>query len=199
MKRLKLWRYVFVFLCAALSSTTQASEDSFPAKLSRHERLQLEQMVCGAQYGLAVAEIDARAMEANGRANFADVKCRPHAQLSGQPMYYVALCGRDGNQWSCGDTELETIGPLAQRQLLVRPGTVDPLRGVTTLKKISGYGYFQGLSIDKALQSTCNLGMGNRPDLIEISCQRWSITVSFWCPQTKQDPTCPRVIYMAEH
>src|SRR5450830_701054 len=66
-------------------------------------------------------------------------------------------------------------------------------------KKISGYGYFQGMSIDHALQSTCNMGMGNRPDLIEISCHRWSITVSFWCPQTKQDPTCPRVIYMAEH
>ncbi|MBC3862518.1 hypothetical protein H8K32_10440 [Undibacterium jejuense] len=199
MKQLKRWRYVLAFFYAALCSTTQASDDSFPAKLSRQERLQLEQTVCGAQYGLAVAEIDARSMEANGRANFADVKCRPHAQLAGQPTYYVAVCGRDGNQWSCGEAELETIVPLAQRKLLVRPGTVDPLRGVTTLKKISSYGYFQGLSIDKALQSTCNMGMGNRPDLIEISCQRWSITVSFWCPQTKQDPTCPRVIYMAEH
>ena len=199
MKNLMTWCNVCLFFCCALCATTYASDDSFVAKLTRQERLQLEQIVCGDKFGLAVAEIDARAMEANGRANFADVKCRPHAQLLGQPVYHVALCGRDANQWSCGDPELETIVSLAQRKLLVRPGTVDPQRGVETLKKISGYGYFQGLSIDKALQSTCNLGMGNRADLIEISCQRWSITVSFWCPQTKQNPTCPRVIYMAEH
>ena len=194
-----LWRLALVCGCLFIFSTTQAADDSFAANVSRAERLQLEKIVCGDPFGLAVAQIDARAMEANGRAYFADVKCRPHLQMLGQAVYHVAQCGRDGNQWSCGEPELETIVPLAQRRLLVRPGSVDLQRGVATIKKISGYGYFQGLSIDRALQSTCNLGLGNRSDLIEISCQRWSITVSFWCPQSKQDPTCPRIIYMAEH
>ena len=203
MNQRALFSALMVCLLTATNHIALASDESFPAKVSRAERLQLERMVCGDKWGLAVAEIDARSLEANSRAHFADVKCRPHAQLQGQPLYHVAQCGRDGNEWSCSESELETILPLSNgpetRKLLVRPGTLDPARAITTLKKVSGYGYFQGRSIDQALQSTCNMGSGNRPDLIEISCRRWSMTVSFWCPQTKQDPTCPRIIYMAEH
>jgi hypothetical protein len=198
------WRHTFSSLCNAmlmfvcLPLYSQAADDSFPAKISLQERLQMEKTVCGDPYGLAVAAIDARSLEANGRAYFADVKCRPHAQVQGKPLYYVAQCGRDGNQWSCGAAEVETIVPLRQRELLVRPGTVPIPRAIEALQKISTYGYFQGSSLDKALQSTCNLGMGDTPDLVEISCRRWSVTVSFWCPQKSAKIACPRIIYMRE-
>jgi hypothetical protein len=43
------------------------------------------------------------------------------------------------------------------------------------------------------------MGMGNKPDLIEISCKHWSITVSFWCPKTPENLACPRVIFMTRH
>lgn len=190
-------------LACCLASSAQAAvspsllNQTFAAKLSRDESLLLEQLVCGQKYGVALAQIDARAFEANASvANYADVKCRPHARLEGQPLYYVAQCVRSGKLWSCAQAELETLVQLKQRQLVMRPGTVPPLLAYQTLQKMSGYGYFQAQSLDAALQSTCNLGLGETPDLIEISCQRWAITVSFWCPATAPKTPCPRVIFM---
>ncbi|MBI3283535.1 MAG: hypothetical protein HYZ65_01605 [Burkholderiales bacterium] len=173
---------------------------TFPVKLSRDEQLLLEHIVCGQEYGVAVAEIDARAFSANAsQANYADVRCRPHAQLKGKPLYYVAQCAREQKLWSCSPARLETLVTLKDRELVVRPGTVPPAVAVETIQKISTYGYFQAHSLDAALQSTCVMGMGDAPDLIEISCRRWSVTVSFWCPQKKTGAACPRVIYMTEH
>ena len=187
-------------LIAMLFPVTSWAEQTFPAKISRDERFRLEHLVCGAQFGVRMAEVNAWAFEPNAaRASFADVRCQPHTQLKGRPLYYVAQCGRDAGQWSCGHAELETIVPLSKRDLVVRPGTVAPLRAVEAIQKISTYGYFQAKSLDTALQSTCNMGMGDAADLIEISCRRWSITVSFWCPQVSATLPCPRVIYMGEH
>lgn len=170
---------------------------TFQVDLSRNERLLLEQTVCGQKHGVAVAEIDARAFEANAAyANYADVKCRPHARLKDKPIYYVAQCARHDNQWSCGGEELEVSVTLKARELVIRPGTVEPKLAYETIQKISTYGYFQTKSLDNALQSTCNMGMGNKPDLIEISCKNWSINVSFWCPKTPENIACPRIIFM---
>lgn len=185
-------------------TTAQTTTQTFPVKLNNHDRLLLEQIVCGQKFGVAVAEIDAQAFDANARqANFADVKCRPHAQLNGKPMYYVAQCARENTQWSCGRAELETIVTLNNRnpirELIIRPGTVAPKVAYEAIQKISTYGYFQAKSLDAALQSTCTIGMGDTPDLIEISCKHWSITVSFLCPQISATSSCPRVIYMSEH
>lgn len=194
-----------VILTALLSAAVlplQAVADVLPVStfqvdLSRNERLLLEQMVCGQKYGVAVAEIDARAFDAHAtNANYADVRCRPHARLKDKPMYYVAQCARHDKQWSCGREELEVSVTLKKRELIIRPGTVEPKLAYETIQKMSSYGYFQGKSLDVALQSTCNMGMGNAPDLIEISCKRWSITVSFWCPKTPEDVACPRIIFM---
>lgn len=198
------WQRLVMPLCllasaTTISSTAKADEQTFPVRLSRAEHLLLEKLVCGNPYGVGVAEIDARAFSAQAdKANYADVKCRPHAQLKTQPVYYVAQCGRDGKQWSCGAAEVEMIVPLKQRKLIVRPGTVPPQRATEAIQTISTYGHFQAKSLDTALQSTCNMGMGDTPDLIEISCRRWSVTVSFWCPQRSPTSPCPRVIYMAE-
>ena len=174
-----------------------SDDQTFQVDLSRNERLLLEQTVCGKKHGVAVAEIDARAFEAHAaNANYADVKCRPHANLKDKPIYYVAQCARHDKQWSCGREELELSVTLKTRELVIRPGTVEPKLAYETMQKISNYGYFQGKSLDTALQSTCNMGMGNKPDLIEISCKRWSVTVSFWCPKTPENVACPRVIFM---
>lgn len=195
----QLIRILVTALCALPALVHGASDSTFPVKLSRDERLLLEQLVCGQKYGVALAEIDARAFDARAaKANFADVKCRPHARLQDQPLYYVAQCARYENQWSCGPEELETLVALKQRELLMRPGKLDPKRAYQAIRAISTYGYFQGKSLDTALQSTCNMGMGEKPDLIEISCRRWSITVSFWCPKSTRESACPRVIYMGE-
>ena len=172
---------------------------TYPVNLSLNERLLIEQIVCGQKYGVAVAEIDARAFdEHTSNANFADVKCRPHARLKDKPIYYVAQCARHDKQWSCGRAEIEVSVTLKERELIMRPGTVEPKLAYESLQKISTYGYFQAKSLDTALQSTCNMGMGNTPDLIEISCKNWSITVSFWCPKTPENLPCPRVIFMTQ-
>jgi hypothetical protein len=185
-----------VFLPA---QAVNAIDQTFPVRLTRDEHLLLEQVVCGQQYGVAVADIDARAFDTKAsKANYADVRCRPHARLRDQPLYYVAQCARADNQWSCGQAELETIVALKERNLRIRPGSVKPELAYDAISKVSTYGYFQGNSIDAALQSTCNMGMGKTADLIEISCQRWSVTVSFWCPASPLNSACPRVIYMAE-
>ncbi len=177
-----------------------APEQTFAAPLSADERLLLEQLVCGQKYGVALAQVDARAFSPNASvASYADVTCRPHARLKTSPLYAVAQCARLENSWSCGRPELETRVPLKSRELIIRPGTVEPNRAYEAIQKISTYGYYQAKSLDTALQSTCNMGMGDKPDLIEISCKKWSITVSFWCPTTPLKTACPRVIYMAEH
>lgn len=195
----QLIRMLVLAFCA-LPALVHAGDSTFPARLSREERLLLEQLVCGQKYGVALADIDARAFEAHAaKANYAEVKCRPHAHLQGQPLYYVAQCAHYEKQWSCGPEELETLVALKERELMVRPGTVEPKRAYEAIRSISTYGYFQGKSLDAALQSTCNMGMGEKPDLIEISCRRWSITVSFWCPKSATATACPRVIYMAPH
>ncbi|MBC3933875.1 hypothetical protein [Undibacterium rugosum] len=175
-----------------------AQDGTFGVALNRQDRLQIEQLACGAQYGLALADADGRAFDARSPAQFAEVRCRPHAQLGGQPLYYVAQCARDSQRWQCSPAELETVVRLAKRDVVIRPGSVDPQKAVDTLRKVAGYGYFQGMSLDKALQSVCNMGMGDRPELIELSCQRWSVTVSYWCPKPSASNPCPRVIYMHE-
>lgn len=176
---------------------------TFSAKLSRQEAALLEQKSCLVPYGIGVASIDAQAFEKNAAASFAEVKCRPHAYLQQQAMYYVRQCAREGQQWSCNPAELETRVLLhnqtTDRILLVRPGTVKPEMAVQAIQTISRYGYFQGQSIDAALQSTCHIGLGEKPDLLEISCARWSLTVSFWCPAAPAKTACPRIILMSEH
>lgn len=195
----QLIRILVMTLCALPALVQGAGESTFPVPLKRDERLLLEQLVCGQKYGVAMAGIDARAFDAHAaKANYADVKCRPHARLLGQPLYYVAQCARYENQWSCGPAELETMVALKQRELTMRPGSVEPKRAYEAIRSISTYGYFQGKPLDAALQSTCNMGMGEKPDLIEISCRRWSITVSFWCPKSTRETACPRVIYMGQ-
>lgn len=198
---LPLARCLFSLLLVAASFPALATAgQTFAASLSRDERLLLEQLVCGQAYGMALAEVDARSFDAKGgKPSYADVKCRPHTSLKDQPLYYVAQCARSGKLWSCGPAELETLVKLPARELAIRPGTLEPKLAYETIQKISGYGYFQGKSLDAALQSTCNMGMGDKPDLIEISCKRWSVTVSFWCPKTPQKTACPRVIFMGEH
>lgn len=197
----RYWILLCLQSALILPSTARTlPNDTFQVNLSRTERLWLEQAVCGQKYGVAVAEIDARAFDANAaHANYADVKCRPHARLKDKPMYYVAQCARHDQQWSCGRAELETSVTLKSRELVMRPGTVEPNLAYQTIQKISTYGHFQTKSLDAALQSTCNMGMGNKPDLIEISCKNWSITVSFWCPKTPENVACPRVIFMTAH
>jgi len=69
---------------------------------------------------------------------------------------------------------------------------------VNAIQSISTYGYFQAKSIDTALQSTCNMGLGEKPDLIEVSCKNWAMTISFWCPVTPNQKQCPRIIYMEQ-
>ncbi|MCU6434209.1 hypothetical protein LPB67_10550 [Undibacterium sp. Jales W-56] len=193
------WAILWLIVSMAPMRTAQASDRTFPVKLSRNERVLLEQVVCWQKLGVGVADIDARAFEANAaKANFADVKCQPHAQLKGKPLYYVAQCVRDQAQWACSRAELETLVTLRERELVMRPGTVEPTLAYETLQKISRYGYFQANLLDDALESTCNMGMGDAPDLIEVSCRRWSITVSFWCPQKNGKTPCPRVIYMVK-
>jgi hypothetical protein len=200
---------ILVGLATVAYQNAQAADNqTFPVSLSRTERLVLEQVVCAKKFGVGVAEIDAQAFEANAaNANFADVTCRPHAQLENKPLYYVAQCAREGGQWSCGLAEVETRVDLVfpaqqkgeqaeQRELRVRPGSVAPAVAVNAIKKISTYGYFQGQSVSKALQSVCNMGLGEKPDLIEIACRRWSLTVSFWCPATPEKVGCPRIIFM---
>lgn len=202
---------ILIAMCLAMltfQSTQAADNQTFPVSLSRTERLVLEQVVCAKKFGVGVAEIDAQAFEANAaNANFADVTCRPHAQLENKPLYYVAQCAREAGQWSCGQAEVETRVDLVfpaqqkgeqaeQRELRVRPGSVAPAVAVNAIKKISTYGYYQGQSVSKALQSVCNMGLGEKPDLIEIACQRWSLTVSFWCPATPDKAACPRIIFM---
>jgi len=192
-----------------VSANANNAEQTYAAKLSRQEAALLEQLACSAPYGVNVASIDAQAFEKNAAANFAEVKCRPHTYLGqsqtgqSQPLYYVTQCAREGKQWSCNPAELETRLSLQSqtktRELLVRPGAVAPLVALDALQKISRYGYFQGQTIDHALQSTCHLGLGEKPDLLEISCARWSLTVSFWCPATPQKSACPRIIWMNEH
>ncbi|MES2049146.1 MAG: hypothetical protein V4447_12155 [Pseudomonadota bacterium] len=198
MNQIRKLHHLLFFMALSLAAALPAlADETFPAKLSLNERLLLEQAVCGQKYGVAVAEIDARAFEEHADyANYADVKCRPHARLKDKPIYYVAQCARHDKQWSCGHAELEISVTLRERELIMRPGTVEPKLAYESLQKISTYGYFQAKSLDAALQSTCNMGMGNKPDLIEISCNKWSITVSFWCPKTPENVPCPRVIFM---
>lgn len=184
--------------CIGFAARAKADDGTFSYNLNRNESLLLEQLVCEKPFGVAVASIDARAFEANAsHANYADVKCRPHAKMKGQPLYYVAQCIRADGQWTCARAEVETQVPIKDRSLFVRPGSVPSQRAFDAIQKISKYGFFQGKSVDAALQSTCNMGMGETPDLVEIACHRWSITVSFWCPATPEK-NCPRIIYMAE-
>jgi hypothetical protein len=213
--RLCCWLLAACYFVVAQASS---AEQTYAAKLNRQELALLAQLACGAPYGVGVASIDAQAFEKNAPANFAEVKCRPHAYLQQavqqaqqpqlQPLYYVTQCAREGKQWSCNPAELETRLSLKSqslksqtqtRELLVRPSAVAPQVALDALRKISGYGYFQGQSIDTALQSTCHIGLGEKPDLLEISCARWSLTVSFWCPATPHQTACPRIILMAQH
>ncbi|MBR7782349.1 hypothetical protein [Undibacterium luofuense] len=187
--------------CSGLSlfsTAARAEEQTFPARLSRQEQIQISQQACLEPHGLEAAEIDARSFTPNGKASYADVRCRPHKALRQRPLYYVTQCARDGNQWVCAQDELETIVALGKRELLVRPGSLAPEKAVDTVQSIWRYQYFQGMSIDKALESVCSTGMGDRADLVEISCKRWSVSVSYWCPKEARKEPCPRVIYMHE-
>ncbi|MEB0138881.1 MULTISPECIES: hypothetical protein [unclassified Undibacterium] len=191
-------RYIF-FCLAALGGTIlpAAAADSYAVALSRAERANLEQSVCGSQFGVAAAEITAYALLPHAEvANFADVSCRPHTQWQGQPLYWVAQCGRDQGRWSCAPPELEMQLHSSTGLLRVRPGTLTPSRAAQAISRLSSYGYFEGKSISAALESTCNMGMGKTADLIEISCRHWAIHISYWCPQSSRTNACPRIIYM---
>lgn len=180
---------------APANPADNGNSSGYPASLARADRSYLEQIGCRDPFALDLAGLNAFSLSPGGRANYADLRCRPHASLQGRPLYYVRQCARDQGEWLCGDAELETSIALGTRQLTIRPGTLEPARAIDTVAKVASYHYYLGMNIDQALESTCNLGMGDRKDLVEISCRRWSITVSYWCPK-ETGKYCPRVIYM---
>lgn len=186
-----------------LSLSLPALAQDFAGNLSRQDRLQLEAAACQ-PHGQNMAEAKGWSFESGrAKASYADVKCRPHGKMLGQALYWVTQCVREGQDWGCSPAELETRVPLVfagtkQPQILeVRPGSVAPEKAHTALQQAAKYSYFQGYSLAQALQSPCNMGMGERPDLVEISCREWVISVSFWCPQQAREKICPRIIYMA--
>lgn len=197
-------KIVLVLVCLVkLTWGTTVQAQDLPGSLSRQDRLQLEAAACQ-QRGHNMAEAKGWSFDpGNAKASYADVKCRPHGKMLGQALYWVTQCVREGQNWGCSPAELETRVPLlfagaTQQQLLeVRPGSVAPERAHAALQQAAKYTYFQGYSLAQALQSPCNMGMGERPDLVEISCREWVISVSFWCPQQKREKICPRIIYMA--
>lgn len=199
-----LWLLLLLCLsCVWQSKYALAADDVFVGTLSRQERTWLEQTACRTPYGVAAASIEGQAFTPHAQARFAEIKCRPHTYLQQHPLYYVSQCAREGQRWSCNQAELETrlilTGQPNKRELLIRPGAVSADVALSALQKVSRYGYFQGQSVDAALQSTCHIGLGEKPDLLEISCARWSLTISFWCPATPQQAACPRIIWMARH
>ena len=190
-------------LCVSLVKLMDAQAEVTPASLSRQDKLKLEVSACQ-PHGQYMAEAQGWAFDADkGKASFADVKCRPHGKMLGQPLYWVTQCVRENEGWGCSPAELETRVPLRfagtqQLHLLdVRPGSVAPEKAHKALQQAAKYNYFQGYSLQQALQSPCNMGMGERPDLVEVSCRDWTISISFWCPQQARDKSCPRIIFMA--
>ncbi len=185
-----------------LASCAYAQE--VPGQLSRQDLMQLELRACQSEHGQNLAQAQGWALEQKqARASYADVKCRPHAKLLAQPVYWVTQCVREAQDWGCSPAELETLVPVrfpgtrSEHKLEIRPGSVAPEMAHKALLQAAKYGYFQGNSLQQALRSPCNMGMGERPDLVEVSCRDWTISISFWCPQQARDKTCPRIIYMA--
>lgn len=200
--RLSISGVLIIVAGLSLSWPLQARQNT--GSLSRQDRLQLEASACQREHGQNLAQVQGWTMEQkNAAASYADVKCRPHAKMINQPLYWVTQCVREGQEWGCSPAELETLVPVrfgaadVEHKLEVRPGSVSPEKAYLALQQAAKYGYFQGYSLQQALQSPCNMGMGERPDLVEVSCKEWTISISFWCPQQAKEKTCPRIIYMA--
>ena len=188
---------------ALFAAQAQANiTDGKPAKISAGEKSQIEQQVCRANFNLNAKKVEAfkfRELEASNsndipaERTLAFVECEPHAQFNNKDMRYIDDCDLVDGLWSCSKPQLEVLVDINGREVKMRPWGITPEKAYTTLKAVSKAGFFLGLSLDKAIGTSCDVSKKPKdPDEIEVSCNN-TIQVSYWCPQAKTTG-CPRIL-----
>jgi hypothetical protein len=134
------------------------------------------------------------ATESTPERTLAYVTCQSHGSFNNKPMRYIDDCDLIDHHWNCSAPQLEVLVSVKDRDIKLRPWHLTPETASQLLLSIRQKGYFQGLSLDEAIGSSCDVSKTKDPDIIELKCQS-VIGISYWCPQT-QLTGCPRILFV---
>ena len=179
-------------------NTHAAANEPRSVKLSESEHVFLEDTVCKKNYKLAAKKVNAFYFPANDTRpayTSARVECAPHKTYPQGIAHYVDECTLNGVNWECSPPQLELDVTLNARKVTLRPWSMAPDKAYDLLQTISAKGQFQGVSLDKAIGASCDVGTTKDREIFELNCDSL-ITISYWCPQ-KAQTGCPRVLYLS--
>ena len=158
----------------------------------------LENLACKTPFKLKAETIQGFKDEhAELKSDFSSayVTCKSHGKFMASPIYYQTFCEINNGKWKCNISTQETTINLGKQNVTIRPSNISFEAAYKTLNQVSGYGRFQGISMQDAIGSSCDISQLDK-ETIELSC-RYKIAVSTWCPQP-QLTKCPRVVSVTE-
>lgn len=187
---------IFVFTSFANATTyAEVKEVSLP----KNEMSKVEQIACTQPHQVKAEIITAYQYESNEPKqpfDYVSVQCKSHNEFEGSPSYFTTTCNYENKKWDCGASDLHILIQIQDRTVNVEPGLLKPEVAHQMLSKISTYGSFQGISMNEAIGSHCNISKLKDNETFILDC-RHKITVSSWCPQP-QITHCPRVVSLDE-
>lgn len=182
---------------SVMGASSMAATEPSIVKLRDSEKVFLENTVCKSN-NLAAKKINAYhfpATDSRAAHTSARVECEPHEIYPQGLAHYVDDCDLNGVDWVCSPPQLELNVKLNNRSVTLRPWSMAPQKAYTLMQTISAKGTFQGVLLDKAIGSSCDIGTTKDKEIFELNCDSL-ITVSYWCPQAKETG-CPRVLFLS--
>jgi hypothetical protein len=162
---------------------------TYPVKLTEPERALIERTACTSPHAVGAEDIKPWTHQRGGRADGAEVRCRPHTKTDGKDLRYFAQCSREKSAWTCGDGGLEIAVPVEDREVIVRFTDLPPAIAESMIVKLAKGGWLREQPTHP-LPEVCEISKDSVPEWLRVDCDGWGITMSTWCPQDE----CPRVI-----
>jgi hypothetical protein len=192
-------RLLIALICIQISLVDASLVRTKDVTLPLAEISLLENLVCKIPHNVEIETTHARSTLGVDRPapfDSAFVKCKSHGLFMGSPMNYLANCSHENGKWACEKTMLETSAKINGKTVTIRPIDMTIDKAYQLLLKTSSHGKFQGLNINNAIGSDCNVSESEEKEMVTLSC-KYIITLSYWCPQ-QELTDCPRVIAIAE-
>ena len=188
--RLSIHIFAIVSMLPALVRAAETHESDLPVS----ERAKLETIACRDPHQVALDRVSTRFYGKGLQAPAAaEVHCASHAAPDGMQVHYVVQCSRSEGAWGCQGEWIEFPVQIESKQVATRvEEAIKPAQAAAIVRKIAGYGRFQGYVLKDALAAPCYVTQTKAREFIDVKCEGWHMIVSTWCPQEPKE--CPRLL-----
>lgn len=184
---------ILISIAALAADAPTASKKTYAHHLSKQDITELADIVCRARHGVNHDKVNAWTEKPRDVKNAqATVVCQPHAVTDNYAVYYKADC-RHGEKWECKASETRLHAKLDTQRIDIDIRGYQPEIAYSLIRRLDKYRLPKGDPVLTADTAQCALGKGPSKELLDITCDKKLIRLSYWCPQS----SCPRIFWIS--